>query len=50
MKSTDDSAKISIGKLDSLMSDIKQNKFATAPARRVRRRPGLLDNMDREIK
>lgn len=50
MKSTDESTAVSIGKLDSLMSDLKKNKFATAPTRRVRRRPDLFENMDREIK
>ena len=36
--------------MDSLMSDLRQNKFATVPARRLRARPGLFDNIDRDAK
>jgi hypothetical protein len=36
--------------MDSLMTELKQNRFATVPARRRRPRQGLFDNDDREVK
>jgi hypothetical protein len=36
--------------MDSLMTELKQKKYATVPARRQRPRPGLFDNNEREIK
>jgi hypothetical protein len=36
--------------MDSLMTELKQKKFATTPARRRRPRQGLFDNDEREIK
>ncbi len=36
--------------MDSLMTELKQRKFATVPARRRRPRQGLFDNDDRDEK
>jgi len=34
--------------VDSLMTELRSNKFATVPVRRQRSRPGLFDNSNRD--
>jgi hypothetical protein len=36
--------------MDSLMTELKQKKFGTVPAKRQKIRQGLFDNNDREVK